>query len=438
MSFPSDSTIFSGQLSNLIIDANKDWGGYNLTNVGSVAALSLAVSHATLGVDLTGASAIQLTEAATVPGGDPVPSRGKLWLKTTVPNQLWFTDDIGGDVQLGAGGGDSGLNVNYGVVPIIETAPGIPVDIRRDGIGNQPTVIATDVALALSNATDPTGPSVRETSPVINFKSKYHPGTSVKLGQFTLGSHTDGGPGAAKVSLIFGTQHTDSNVWKKLMSLVWKQGGGDRPVIDYCAGGFLQLGGNPSSHVGTTGAPTFVAERIEANTTLYADGASEFVGTMSSSRVGIAMRLASNGEVQFGANLNGIRYATGQTNDHMQMGVGGGGVSGLWLLCDRDQWGTDYAIASQAGPVLGVHDNSATGANWGGFLHDGTNLATIHGAGGFNITADLIHTGSKVGFFSATPVVQPTVTGSRAGNAALASLLTALADEGLIVDSSTA
>lgn len=47
-------------------------------------------------------------------------------------------------------------------------------------------------------------------------------------------------------------------------------------------------------------------------------------------------------------------------------------------------------------------------------------------------------TTQKLGFWNATPVVQPTVTGSRGGNAALASLLTALASEGLIVDSTTA
>ena len=47
-------------------------------------------------------------------------------------------------------------------------------------------------------------------------------------------------------------------------------------------------------------------------------------------------------------------------------------------------------------------------------------------------------TGGKIGAFGVTPVVQPTVTGSRGGNAALASLLTALASLGLVIDSSTA
>ena len=49
------------------------------------------------------------------------------------------------------------------------------------------------------------------------------------------------------------------------------------------------------------------------------------------------------------------------------------------------------------------------------------------------------HNGSAIehGFFGANPVVKPTVTGSRGGNAALASLLTALANLGLITDSSS-
>lgn len=45
---------------------------------------------------------------------------------------------------------------------------------------------------------------------------------------------------------------------------------------------------------------------------------------------------------------------------------------------------------------------------------------------------------STTGFNNTAPIAKPTVTGSRGGNAALASLLTALASYGLITDSSTA
>lgn len=42
-----------------------------------------------------------------------------------------------------------------------------------------------------------------------------------------------------------------------------------------------------------------------------------------------------------------------------------------------------------------------------------------------------------IGFFATTPIGKPTVSGSRGGNAALASLLTALANLGLIINNSS-
>ena len=47
-------------------------------------------------------------------------------------------------------------------------------------------------------------------------------------------------------------------------------------------------------------------------------------------------------------------------------------------------------------------------------------------------------TGTGLGFNGTAPVAKPTVTGAKGGNAAVASLLTALASYGLITDSSTA
>lgn len=44
----------------------------------------------------------------------------------------------------------------------------------------------------------------------------------------------------------------------------------------------------------------------------------------------------------------------------------------------------------------------------------------------------------NIGFYNATPVARPTITGSRGSNAAVASLLTALALQGLIIDGTTA
>jgi|GEM_PF-1877498 len=53
-------------------------------------------------------------------------------------------------------------------------------------------------------------------------------------------------------------------------------------------------------------------------------------------------------------------------------------------------------------------------------------------------TSALKHTGSTAGFFSATAIAKPTVTGSRSSGAALVSLLSALSSLGLITDTTTA
>jgi hypothetical protein len=46
--------------------------------------------------------------------------------------------------------------------------------------------------------------------------------------------------------------------------------------------------------------------------------------------------------------------------------------------------------------------------------------------------------GTSLAFYGGVPGTQPTVSGSRGGNAALADLLTELAAIGLIIDSSSA
>lgn len=61
-----------------------------------------------------------------------------------------------------------------------------------------------------------------------------------------------------------------------------------------------------------------------------------------------------------------------------------------------------------------------------------------HSPDGTNLAAPIQWDYNKVGFMGAVPVARPTVSGSRGGNAALDSLLTALAALGLITNSTTA
>lgn len=67
----------------------------------------------------------------------------------------------------------------------------------------------------------------------------------------------------------------------------------------------------------------------------------------------------------------------------------------------------------------------------------GTTTDGMAASGSLAIAKDFAHRGANIGFFSTTPINKLTVTGSRGGNAALASLLTQLATYGFITDSST-
>ena len=58
-------------------------------------------------------------------------------------------------------------------------------------------------------------------------------------------------------------------------------------------------------------------------------------------------------------------------------------------------------------------------------------------AGNAEIDGDLNHDGSNIGVFGTTPTTQQTVTGSKGGNAALGSLVTAMAAYGWIIDNTT-
>jgi hypothetical protein len=95
---------------------------------------------------------------------------------------------------------------------------------------------------------------------------------------------------------------------------------------------------------------------------------------------------------------------------------------------------------------VGVFLGNAMTLTWNGSSHTNTELQ-VQGfrafqdgrvSGDFTMDADLNHDGTNAGFFGSTPIAQPSITGSRGGNAALASLLTELERLGLIVDNTTA
>ena len=156
----------------------------------------------------------------------------------------------------------------------------------------------------------------------------------------------------------------------------------------------------------------------------------------------------SNTEVQFndsgvfGGDSHFTWNKTGKTA--AILATGAGGVPALAVSNDAAPAstgmfvfiGTDGFTEIQGGPASGNSfisfdvTTEALGLFAGGDL---TLSAGATGSGGTQVGGG----GEKVAFYGAVPVVKPTVAGSKGGNAALASLITALATIGLVVDSTS-
>ena len=78
---------------NPTLSADLQGGGYNLDDIGVIFLKEQADADA----DVAG--------------------YGQLWVNTATPNELWFTDDAGTDVQLGAGAGGFTADVDTQIAP---------------------------------------------------------------------------------------------------------------------------------------------------------------------------------------------------------------------------------------------------------------------------------------------------------------------------------
>jgi hypothetical protein len=109
------------------------------------------------------------------------------------------------------------------------------------------------------------------------------------------------------------------------------------------------------------------------------------------------------------------------------------------IIINEQQANADTQIRGQTDANLGYFDASADRLGVGTATPDSKChvVGKIHGSDELELDGALNHDGTTVGFFGTAPATQPTVTGSRVANPALASLLTALAGLGLIVDSTT-
>jgi len=113
-------------------------------------------------------------------------------------------------------------------------------------------------------------------------------------------------------------------------------------------------------------------------------------------------------------------------------GGGGGGTPTVTTLrCVQIDQSAVPTITTQTGLWIGA----MTGGSTNYAIYTGTGLVRFGDS--VEIDGDLNHDGSNLGVFGTAPTTKQEVTGSRGANAALASLLTALAAYGLLTDSSS-
>jgi len=98
----------------------------------------------------------------------------------------------------------------------------------------------------------------------------------------------------------------------------------------------------------------------------------------------------------------------------------------------------DHPLKLAPANDLVIKLSDAAGARKTSIVDNGlVEKASIDSLGNFTWKGNLAHEGGNVGFYGATPVTQPTITGVRGGGGT-ANLLSALADLGLVVDNTTA
>ncbi len=150
---------------------------------------------------------------------------------------------------------------------------------------------------------------------------------------------------------------------------------------------------------------------------------------------GNRLQQAESGEVLRGGLktfVPGIRLgSSGIPGVTLRISAAAGSSRAIQLETDSSaRWQIRADGASESGGNSGsnliIEPRSDSGASLGAIL------TLIRATGG------LRHEDKPLGFYGATPTAKPSVTGSRGGNAALASLITALALLGLVTDNSTA
>lgn len=198
---------------------------------------------------------------------------------------------------------------------------------------------------------------------------------------------------------------------------------------------FLSYYSDAGAYLGDVWAANRTGNFFVYSPTTYS-GLSTFTGaivskniTSTGTRIGLAPLSAPAGggfRYDYTAGASVALTSVGPSSNiqfaHGAAGVGASSIfnSGGSLAL---QW--DAATATAQGNVL-----LGTGTN--------NSLDRLQVDGNISLNGAFKHTGSQAGFYAATAIAKPTVSGSRSSGAALTSLLSALSSLGLITDTTTA
>ena len=148
-------------------------------------------------------------------------------------------------------------------------------------------------------------------------------------------------------------------------------------------------------------------------------------------KITLAIPLSSSDNYGLNLQANGAHSMTADT-----FAISSGGATGPTALTVQTDVITGGSVRIHGSAAVGDSVNSVTRLRVKGASSTSSDYALV--VLNSSSTAMLVvRNDNRLGFFGATEVARPTVTGSRGGNAALASALTALASLGLVTDSST-
>lgn len=194
----------------------------------------------------------------------------------------------------------------------------------------------------------------------------------------------------------------------------------------YVAGQFTAQGsvndngilGTPSGHLYGTSANV----RLTSGATFWDQivGCELDVAAYAGSSVAdiIGMQIVQPGSVVSGSRSNlGFSLNNDNISNGWDIGLCFGAYAGYWPM-------------AAGGTLIGTYAHAGSGS--AGTVANGIDFTNV------TFTGNAIQTTGKIKADTFTPNVKPTVTGSRGGNAALASFLTGIATAGLIIDSTTA